>query len=203
MPNPDARTNGTSAKDAWLASTLLPALFEEVDSGRRLTVLDIGAGNAATVQFFSRFHCRVHFADLFGETGVVTQRQDRRTAKQLFFQRVFDFPHDTVFDVCLFWDFLNYLNKPLLRDFANTLRQHVHHATRGHAFVPFSNALPFTGLRFGLGDMHRLIVRRDPGVVPHPHTRKEITQTFSPFRVSRAALLAENRQELLFEVWRL
>ncbi len=203
MPHPDAGANGALVKDAWLAPALLSAIFDEVDTKRRLTVLDIGAGSPASVRFYSRFKCRVHFADLFNETGIGWHREERRAANELFFQRVFEFSQDTVFDVCLFWDFLNYLNKPMLRDLANTLRQHVHHATHGHAFVAFSNALPFDGLRFALADVDRLETRTDPNAVPHPHTRREITQLFSLFRVRRAALLAANRQELLFEARRL
>ena len=80
---------------------------------------------------------------------------------------------------------------------------HVHDDTRAHAFAAFSNALPFTGMRYGLEDVDRLAVRPDPEPVPHPQTRKAIGEALWPFAVKRAALLEENRQELLMEVRRI
>lgn len=184
-----------------LATRLLPLVFEDVASQPRLNILDIGAATAESVQFFARYRCRLQFADLFGETGYRRQHQRRRRPHETVFDRVFDFPIGTMFDVCLFWDFLNYLDTGLLRDLAQTLRRHVHEGTRGHAFVPFSNALPFAGMRFGLERADQLTVKDDPPPPPpHPHTNKVIAASFWPFAVTRATLLEENRQELLMEV---
>lgn len=179
-------------------------LFDGLDADRTLTVLDIGVASAESVRFFSRYRCRLHFADLFGEIGPDEDSGRRHGAlSDTLFERIFEFPRNTTFDVCLFWDFLNYLGTPLLRDFAKTLRRYVHDDTRSHAFVPFSNALPFEGQRFGLESVDRLSMRPDPSPVPHPHTRKAIAPALWPFSVKRAALLGENRQELLFEIRRI
>lgn len=184
-----------------LATRLLPLVFEDIATQRRLNILDIGAATAESVRFFARYRCRLQFADLFGETGFRRQHQNRRRAHETVFDRVFDFPSGTVFDVCLFWDFLNYLDMALLRDLAQTLRRHVHERTRGHAFVPFSNALPFAGMRFGLETAEQLTIKTDPPPPPpYPHTNKVIARSLWPFTVERATLLEENRQELLLGV---
>ncbi len=184
-----------------LATRLLPLVFEDVESQPRLNILDIGAATPESVRFFGRYRCRLQFADLFGETGYRRQHERRRRPHETVFDRVFDFPVGTVFDVCLFWDFLNYLDMALLRDLAQTLRRHVHAGTLGHAFVPFSNALPFSSMRFGLERADQLTVKNDPPPpAPHPHTNKVIARSFWPFTVSRATLLEENRQELLLAV---
>ena len=182
---------------------LLPLVFEGIDANRSLTVLDVGPGVPASVRFFSRYRCRLHFVDLFGETGYAAEKQGRRRPRETVFGRFLDFPRGTSFDICLFWDFLNYLTNPLLRDFAQTLRDYVHDDTRAHAFAAFSNALPFAGLRFGLEDADRLRTQPHPLAVPHPHTRKHIADALWPFSVTRAALLEQNRQELLLQVRRL
>ena len=183
-----------------LATQLLPLVFHDLDLKRRLNILDVGAATSESVRFFNRYHCRLHFADLFGETGYRRQHQYRRRPHETVFDRVFDFPNGTLFDICLFWDFLNYLDMTLLRDLAQTLRRHVHEGTRAHAFVPFSNALPFPGMRFGLETMDALAIKDDPPPPPHPHTNKVIARSFWPFAVKRATLLDENRQELFLEV---
>lgn len=183
-----------------MATRLLPLVLEDIDPERRLTILDIGAATEESVRFFNRYRCRLHFADLFGETGYRRQHRDARRPHETVFDRVFDFPRGTVFDICFFWDFLNYLDMALLRDLAQTLRRHVHKDTLGHAFLPFSNVLPFAGKRFGLHTPAELTVKADPPPPPHAHTNKVIARSFWPFAVSRATLLEENRQELLLEV---
>ena len=182
---------------------LLPLAFEGIDAGRSLTVLDIGPGMPKSVRFFSRYRCRLHFVDLFGETGYATEQHGRRRPRETLFGRFLNFPPGTSFDICLFWDFLNYLTNPLLRDLAHTLRSYVHDDTRAHAFAAFSNALPFEGLRFDLEDADRLITRPHATKAQHPHTRKHIADALWPFSVKRAALLEQNRQELLLEVRRI
>ncbi len=192
-----------SKQSSLLVPQLLHLAFEGIDASRSLTVLDIGAGMPESVRFFSRYRCRLYFVDLFGETGFASDRRGRRRPRETLFGRFLDFPRDTSFDICLFWDFLNYLTNPLLRDFAQTLRHYVHDDTRAHAFAAFSNALPFVGLRFGLEDTDRLTTRPLAVEVPHPHTRKHIADSLWPFSVARAALLEQNRQELLLEVRRI
>lgn len=182
---------------------LLPLVFEGLDANRSLTVLDVGAGVPESVQFFSKYRCQLHFVDLYGETGFTAAMRSRRRPRETLFGRFLDFPRGTSFDICLFWDFLNYLTNPLLRDFAQTLREYVHDDTRAHAFVAFSNALPFGGLRFGLQEADRLTTHPHPMAVPHAHTRKHIADALWPFSVARAALLEQNRQELLLQVRRI
>ena len=187
-----------------LEPRLLPLALQELGDQRPLSVLDVGAATPASVRFFSRYRCRLHFADLFGETGFDSQRRaERRRPHETLFERIFDFPRDAVFDVCLFWDFLNYLGQPLLRDFASTLRPHIHDDTQAHAFSAFSNALPFSGLAYSIEAADRLAVRPAPQPASEPHTRKILGETLWPFAVKRAALLEENRQELLLEVRRI
>ena len=199
----EAQLDGVAEHPSLLAPRLLPLVFEGIDASRSLTVLDIGAGVPESVRFFSRYRCRIHFVDLFGDTGYATPQYERRRPRETLFGRFLDFPPGTSFDICLFWDFLNYLANPLLRDFAQTLRRYVHDDTRGHAFAAFSNAMPFAGLNFGLRDLDRLTIRPHPEAAPHPHTRKHIADALWPFAVKRAALLEDNRQELLLEIRRI
>ncbi len=168
-----------------------------------MTVLDVGAGTPESVRFFGRFQCSIYFADLYGETGGAAEPRQSCGPQETMFGRILDLPSDVNFDICLFWDFLNYLNVPLLRDLGMTLRRHVDAETRAHAFVAFSKALPFSGQHFGLEDSRRLIVRANSEPLPsQPHTHTAIARMFWPFQVNRAVLLGENRQELLLKVGR-
>ena len=114
-------------------------------------------------------------------------------------ERFFRSTSNVRYDVCLFWDFLNYLDIVDLRRFAAALRSHVHSGTRGHAFAAFTAVSAFSGLRFDLRDVNRLVVRSDRGPTPFRHTNNVIGRVLWPLGVSRAMLLEHNRQELLLE----
>ena len=66
-------------------SKLLPSLFRSLETGRRLTILDVGGALPETVDFFSRFKCRIHFIDLFYEQ-VVWELQQISNPKELHHQ---------------------------------------------------------------------------------------------------------------------
>ena len=54
------------------------------------------------------------------------------------FRNILNFKVGTLIDVCLFWDFLNYLNRPALRAFSAALKPYVHAGTRAHGFSVLS-----------------------------------------------------------------
>ncbi|MCY3813207.1 MAG: hypothetical protein OXH15_15535 [Gammaproteobacteria bacterium] len=173
-----------------LVSRLLPQIFRDVDPRRRLTVLDVGPGGASSVRFFGGFRCHVVFADLFDDLG-------EGEAGMAAAGRLFEDLGDVRYDICLFWDFLNYLSAADLREFGRALRRHLHSGSRAHAFAAFTTVSDLTGLRFELCDESRIRVLSERGPTPHRHTNKVIGRVLWPLSVSRAVLLEHNRQELL------
>lgn len=155
-----------------------------------MDVLDVGSGSAGSVRFLGGFRCRVVFADLFDDLGggkpdvAVTSR---------FFETI----GDGRYDICLFWDFLNYLSVADLREFGRRLRQHLHPHSRGHAFAAFTTIANLNGMTFDLIDAGRLRVVAERGPTPYRHTNKSIGRVLWPLSVTRAVLLEHNRQELL------
>ena len=173
-----------------LVSRLLPQIFRDVDPRRRLTVLDVGPGGAGSVSFFAGFRCHVAFADLFDDLG---QGDGGMAAAG----RLFEDLGDIRYDICLFWDFLNYLSASDLRDFGRALRKHLHPGSRAHAFAAFTTVSELTGLRFELRDESHMRILSERGPTPYRHTNKVIGRVLWPLSVSRAVLLDHNRQELL------
>lgn len=173
-----------------LVSRLLPQIFRAVDRRERLTVLDVGPGSAASVRFLAGFRCHVVFADLCDDLG-------DGEAGSAIMDSFFDDVRGTRFDICLFWDFLNYLSVVELREFGQALRPHLHDRSRGHAFGAFTALTELTGLGFEMRDANRVGVVRVRGPTPHRHTNKVIGRVLWPLTVSRAVLLDNNRQEML------
>ena len=173
-----------------LVSRLLPQIFREVDPRRRLTVLDVGPAGAGSVRFFGSFRCHIVFADLLDDLG-------EGEAGMGAAARLFEDLGDVRYDICLFWDFLNYLSATDLREFGRGLRKHLHSGSRAHAFAAFTTVSELTGLRFELRDESRIRILSERGPTPHRHTNKVIGRVLWPLSVSRAVLLEHNRQELL------
>lgn len=168
-----------------MSSALLPRAFELVGRERKFTVLDLGSPTPQSVRFFNQFSCQVYFAGLLDADG----EEDDGAG--------LDLPTDIRFDVCLFWDVLNYLNGESLERVAKVVTDRLNDDCRGHAFFAFSQSVPYKGLRFGIESVDELVVERDPGVVPHVHTWKDLEATLWPFTNAAATLLQGNRQELL------
>lgn len=166
-----------------MSSALLPRAFARVGRERKFTVLDLGSPTPQSVRFFNQFSCQVYFS------GLLDDDEDLGTG--------LDIPSDVRFDVCLFWDVLNYLNGETLERVSEVVTKRLNDGCRGHAFLAFSQSVPFEGLSFGIESVDSLVVKRDPNVVPHVHTWKDLEATLWPFTNAAATLLQGNRQELL------
>ena len=188
---------------------LLPLLLERFDPDQPLTVLDLGYGVSETVAFFSRYTCRLHFAGIIGapELGTLPE-EDVDAYLDEAFTRLLDFRADARFDVCLLWDFLNYLSVPALRSFSRVLRPHLHRQTHGHGFGSFKASAPAmargaaeTALQYGVYDVDKLLVRplSDRSAPGHSHSRAALADSLGCFEVVRGTLLKEGTMELLLQ----
>lgn len=192
------------------STLLLPLLLERFDPEQPLTVLDVGYGVSATVEFFSRYTCRLYFAGIIDapELAVLPEEGVDDYLDETF-ARLLDFPADACFDVCLLWDFPNYLAVPALRAFGRALRPHLHRQTHGHGFGAFKANAPAmsrgaaaeTALQYGVYDTDKLVVRPRPGAAApgHSHSRSVLADALECFEVVRGTLLKEGTMELLLQ----
>ena len=190
-------------------SQLLPLLLERFDPEQPLTVLDVGYGAAETVGFFSGYRCRLYFTGVIDAPELQTQpEEDAEDHFDAVFARLLDLPEDAVIDVCLLWDFLNYLPVPALRSFSRALRPHLHRQSHAHGFGSFKasapamrRAAPETALQYGVYDVDKLLVRPRPhGVAPgYSHSRAVLADSLGCFEIVRGTLLKEGTMELLLQ----
>src|SRR5262249_30544861 len=159
-PGPRARIRVESAL-ATLPSNLLPLLFERLPDNRPLEVLDVSSGSGDTVAFFAGMRCRLHCASLYDE-AVLRDLQSEATEDTLLeqFRGALAFAREARFDVCLYWDFLNYLDGPSLRAFVEALRPHVHTGTRSHGFGMLNAKVQLNNNQYGLRKRDLLSYRR-------------------------------------------
>ncbi len=183
-------------------SKLLSSLFRSLDTGRRLIILDVGGALPETVEFFSRFKCRIHFVDLFSEP-LVRELQQISNYRELHnqFEKLLKLPDGTTLDICLLWDFLCYLDDPALRAFNNVLRPYMHYGTRAHGFVVHHLAIRLENKQYGVMQEDALSVRprQAKQLATHPHSQVEMHEMLSCFDFDRGLLLPDGKLELLLK----
>lgn len=183
-------------------SKLFTNLFRMLDVNHRLTVLEIGPALSETVDFFSQFKCRLHFVDLFHEP-FVREQQAKLSEKELrhAFEEQFRFPAGTQIDICLFWDFLCYLDDPALRAFNSALRPWLHSSTRAHGFGVHHLAIRLENIQYGVIDRETLSIRprRSAQLPHHPHSQIEMHEMVTCFDFERGLLLPEGKLEMLLK----
>ena len=177
-------------------SLLFPMLFEQLDADRRLNVLDVGPAVPETIEFFSRFKCRLTIGDLFADERL----RDPKIAGSAFEHQLRNLlGRDSQVDICLFWDYLNYLDIRAMRGFGNALFPYLHRDSRAHAFGALNTTTPVAGHRYGVTDLDRFVVRKLPDGQEgrHPHPQADFRESLTCFEIKRGTLLREGRLEML------
>lgn len=179
---------------------LFPTLIKGIKPDRRLSVLEIGPALPETIEFFSQFKCRLHFAAMY--TDPVLQMQSGEYTEAELAEHIsqsFGFPKGTCFDLCLFWDFLNYLDDKALRAFNTSIRPFLHKSTRAHAFTVRTLNTSFSNQQYGIDQAHMFSIRPRMGKQARttPHTQAILVNLLSSFDIDQGMLLPDGRLEVL------
>ena len=182
-------------------STLFASLFQLVDVNHRLSVLEIGTALPETVDFFSQYKCRLHFVDLFNEPFVRDQADLSETELRHGFEEHLRFAAGTKIDLCLFWDFMCFLDDPALRAFNSALRPWLHAGTKAHGFGVHHLAVRLENIRYGVEDRGTFCrrERRSAQMRLHPHSQIEMHEMLNCFSFERGLLLPDGKLEMLLK----
>lgn len=180
-------------------SLLFPALYKTLDRFDRLTVLDVGPAHNETIHFFSDRKCRLHFADLYSEPLTLEGGGERSPDElQDAFRTALAVPEGTVFDLCLFWDFPNYLDDEALRAFSAALEPYLHSGSVAHGFAVRAAGTKMTNQWYGIDEPHLFTLRpprvRQPAF--HPHPQAILINLLTCFSIERGMLLPDGRLEV-------
>ena len=203
-----AISNAAGANSPPAASTVprtqqslsFPSLIKRMATDQRLSILEIGPALPETVEFFSQFKCRLHFAGMYSDPILQMQKDDFSEAELAdHIQQSLNFSEDTRFDLCLFWDFLNYLDDKALRAFNTVIAPHIHKATRAHAFTVRTLDTSFSNQQYGIQQAHMFSVRsrKAPQATRFPHTQAILVNLLSSFDIDQGMLLPDGRLEVL------
>ncbi len=179
---------------------LFPSLVKRLASDRRLSILEIGPALPETIGFFSQYKCRLHFAAMYTDPVLQMQRDECTEAELVaHFTQTFGFQKGTRFDLCLFWDFLNYLDDKALRAFNTAITPYLHKTTRAHAFTVRTLDTSFPNQQYGIAEKHMFSIRPRTGTRARttPHTQAILVNLLSSFDIDQGMLLPDGRLEVL------
>ena len=188
-------------------SQLFATLTERLDPDQPLSVLDMGLGVAATLEFFSAYRCRLQFADLFDvlplaetEEGLTEEQKQREL--QRHFAQTLELPADARFDLVLFWDLFNYLDGSALSGLSQALQPHLHSRSRGHGFVQRDRQKTPPDYCYGVNSENsfttKLCTRQ--GLPKYCHAQASLERQLQGFTIQRGVLMLDGRLEFLLTV---
>jgi hypothetical protein len=163
-------------------------------------VLNIGPALSETVEFFSRFRCKLYFVDLFDDLPELNAGIDDTPPPLQLFSESLKFPGDTRFDLCLFWDLFNFLDPEAIAALQQALSPHLHGGSLAHGFAVHNRRTEQSGKLYGVRESNQLSVRSRPAALPgySPYNQGQLEKMLVCFRVTRSVLLPDSRLELLF-----
>jgi len=182
-------------------SKLLPSLFDQIDEGQCLRVFHVGPALPETVDFFSRYRCKLHFVDLFAELPIVSNEEDNPSLGQQFGD-LLQFSPETRFNICLFWDLFNFLGSDAITAFLKELRPYLRSGCLAHGFTVHNLKTAQSNQLYGIGESDTLRLRNRPAELPGyaPHNQSQMKTLLSGFTFERSVLLPDSRLELLLRI---
>ena len=178
-------------------SRMFAALMSRL-SGRTLTVLDVGSAMPETVSFFSGTRCRLVFADLFDDVCGGTAQAPPSAWWQERFERGLALAPGSRFDLCLFWDALNFLDAPALRALSSALQPFMHKDSLGFGLGLQQGTRRLLRQNYAIRSDDTFVVRALDGAPEWPcfaHTPALLPQYLPMFQSARAVLLSNGRLE--------
>ena len=197
-----------------LHTNLAPLLFEkaELEKGldkqpnKQLVVLNIGLATAATVELFSRFKCKLIFVDLYSdieseESLSSGTSKNKPTHKQLVeaFTAALKLQPETKIDICLFWDFFNYLDGALLKAFIEALHPHISESSCGYGLGVLNGRRQLPNYDYGIKRVDTLSQCLRDGVQKpvYPHSQRDLNNLLGYFDIDKSRLMPDGRVEYL------
>lgn len=189
---------GAGPRDPRQPSQLLPLVFEQLDTSRKIIVLEAGRAMPETVAFFSQYRCRIHVLDLYGELEAGRLHRDGSgKTLQRQFQELFAFEPGTRLDLCLLWDLPHYLEEKQLRAFSAALWPWLQPHTKAHIFGVHSAATVLLNREYGIvsADAFSVRQRETPQLKNSPHPQSFLHEWLTCFASSRGVLLGDGKIE--------
>lgn len=192
-------TLNSHTESAEYKSLGLNTLLDFMQEGCKYSVLDLGQAFGVNVSFWSRFLCRIYVEDFYHHyrAATATNPDNSRSATMA---EIMAFSPDTVFDVILAWDLLNYLELEEIDVLIGHLNRWCRPGTFLFALISSQPEIPEEPNIFKIVDRERMISQARSNTLrlsPRYHP-KDLARILAPFEVSSSFLLRNGIQEFVF-----
>lgn len=197
-----------------LPTRLVPDLLDRFQKVDYLQVFDTGFAVPETIEHFVSRKCRLHFNaayELLQKPPVATSSKrdgrliDKKAQDQALYQtwrqrfdQAMNFPDNTRFDLCLFWDFFNYMDDIALKAFSDSLSPYLKDTTVGHAYVLLKEGHSVLNRSFGIAAKDEVVVRPAhwPDLPAFARPQARVTSMLQDFRVNHSVLRRDGLLEI-------
>jgi hypothetical protein len=197
-----ARGAGERPAETTCNSLAMDVLAKHIHGRRDCSVLDVGRGFGANIEFLSRFATKICIEDLY---HTLTALGERFTGEQRnycpLYEHLLPYRGQVVFDVIFLWNLLDYLDRDDIRRLAAHLATLSRRGTLVYAMISIRPKIPATPTNFKIVDEHNLIYQQTTTAqrdCPR-YTQIKLLEWMHQFRVKRSFLLRNGTQEYLLE----
>jgi hypothetical protein len=197
-----------------LHSNLAPLLFERVQVDKQLVILDVGLATPATVDLFSNFKCKLLFVDLYSHellSGCLLEAADQESHSQSNhsqsshaelveqFTAALNLDPQIQIDICLFWDFFNYLDGTLLKAFIEALHPYLAADSCGYGLGVLNARRPLPNYHYGIKQLDSLTQYPcgEEQKAVYPHSQRDLNNLLGCFDIDKSRLMPDGRVEYL------
>lgn len=168
------------------SSRILPDVFAGFNPGQKLNVLDVGIGSPSTLEFLEPYSAKVFFLDLRPADGETHAEKLSPYA-------------DNLFDVCLFWDLLQYLEPDKLASLSDALTPYIYSDTRGYCVWDVGAATRHQRSAYKLLADDRLELAETSPAEMREWSYCDFSENFDTFHIAQDCLSADGHLELLLQ----
>lgn len=180
----------------------LSALLDPVRGDRTYSILDLGPALEENVRFWSQFSCRLLIQDFFrGYQEWTAAATPEENSKEAAFSALLTFADETVFDMILAWDLLNYFDLRELEALIGRLSRWCRPGTRLFALISSLPDIPASPTLFRILNREQMTHEIPTRAIrPGPrHPPRDILRLMARFNVAGSFLLHRGIQEYVFE----
>lgn len=183
-------------------SLAMDVLAKHIHGRRDCSVLDLGPGFGANIEFLSRFATKICVEDLYHTLSALGEpfSGERRLYCPVY-ETLLPYRDHVQFDVILLWNLLDYLDRDDIRRLAAHLATLSRRGTLVYAMISIRPKIPATPTNFKIVDEHNLIHQQTTGAQRDcaRYTQVKLLEWMRQFRVKRSFLLRNGMQEYLLE----
>jgi hypothetical protein len=185
---------------ATLHVPLFCTLLEQINTKRRLVVLDLGSAQTQTISLFGHFRCRMDIADIADGLESLSG-QTKPAVLAAAAEALLPSAHTEPADIVLCWDLLNYIERPALGALMAAIANRSRPGALAHGLIVYRDSqMPTRPGRYVPLEDRSLQNLAEPSVDrPAPrYSQEDLTRCMPAYAIERGRLLGNGMQEFLF-----